>query len=132
MDELLAPATGIVSNTGLGKLKLEGIYKQAIFLAPKCYVLKDLNGKITYKVKGLMKSVNISFKDFEALLTKDVKLLKNQDKWFKSLSEGNIKILEQLYTLRVTDNKRKLEFNENNNLVKTIPFNISNSGKIIK
>lgn len=111
MDELLAPATGIVSNTGLGKLKLEGIYKQAIFLAPKCYVLKDLNGKITYKVKGLMKSVNISFKDFEALLTKDVKLLKNQDKWFKSLSEGTISVLEQSYTLQQTDNKRELIFN---------------------
>ena len=36
------------------------------------------------------------------LLTKDYKLTFNQNKWFKSLSEANIKIVDQIYTLQVT------------------------------
>jgi DNA polymerase elongation subunit (family B) len=99
---------GIVSNSGLGKLKLEGIFKRAIFLAPKCYCLQDLDGKITYKVKGLMKNVPLTFKDFEALLLKDAFLDKSQTKWFKDLGKGVISVLEQSYTLRQTDNKREL------------------------
>lgn len=78
MDKLYP---GMVSNTGLGKLKLEGIFSQSIFLAPKVYCLIDLNGNLTYKVKGLKKDVKLTFKDFESLLTKDNKLTKQQDKW---------------------------------------------------
>jgi hypothetical protein len=32
----------------------------------------------------------------------------NQSKWFRSVSEANIKILEQTYELKVTGNKREL------------------------
>ena len=71
----------MVSSNGLGKLKLEGIFSQTIFLAPKVYCLIDLNGNLTYKVKGLKKDVKLTFKDFESLLTKDNKLTKQQDKW---------------------------------------------------
>lgn len=129
MNELLAP--GIISNTGLGKLKLEGLYKKAIFLAPKCYALMDLQPScnLTYKIKGLMKSVDITMKDFEALLTKDVKLLKNQDKWFKDLSKGSIRVIEQSYTLQQTDNKRQLLY-DNNILVNTQPYKIKEIDKI--
>jgi len=32
---------------------------------------------------------------------------KTQIKWRKHIEEGNISVIEQLYTLKVTDNKRK-------------------------
>jgi hypothetical protein len=38
-DNPLDPS--LVSDTELGKLKLEGIYDQAVFLAPKVYALKN-------------------------------------------------------------------------------------------
>lgn len=67
--------------------------------------------------------------DLESLLHKDRKLEFNQDKWFKSLFNGTITINEQLYTLKVTSNKRQLVY-KNNTLINTIPY-ISNSDKTI-
>ncbi len=126
---------GIVSSSGLGKLKLEGIFNKAIFLAPKCYVLQDLDGNLTYKVKGLMKNVSLTMKDFESLLIKDSFLLKNQEKWSKSISDGSIKVLQQSYTLRQTDNKRELIFGNDSlafarlqqSLIATKPYTITES-----
>jgi len=58
---------GMVSNSGLGKLKLESVSSKAIFLAPKVYYLEDLNGNvITSKVKGLKKDVTLTKDEFEA------------------------------------------------------------------
>jgi hypothetical protein len=62
--------------------------------------------------------------DFESLLFKDSYLEKYQNKWTKDLSEGHIKVLNQMYTLKVTDNKRELVF-ENNKLINTIPFKMN-------
>jgi hypothetical protein len=56
------------------------------------------------------------------LLTKDYKLTFNQNKWFKSLSEANIKIVDQIYTLQVTGNKRKLIYDINDRLINTSSF----------
>jgi hypothetical protein len=44
-------------------------------------------------------------KDFEFLLNKDALLQKQQTKWIRNLSKGHISLLEQVYTLKVTDNK---------------------------
>jgi len=45
-----------ISNTILGKMKLEGIYDKAIFLAPKLYALENTkNGESIIKIKGLNK-----------------------------------------------------------------------------
>ena len=55
-----------------------------------------------------------------------------QSKWLKFLSEGNIKIRKDLYTLKVTDNKRKLVFNENNKFIDTTPYIINKNKEIIK
>lgn len=92
-DQMNELYPGIVSNTGLGKLKLETISKKAIFLAPKCYALETLDGSFICKVKGLTKDVTLSLSDFETLLIKDSVLVKNQTKWYKSLSEGMISVL---------------------------------------
>lgn len=51
-------------------------------------------------------------KDFEQLLYKDVFITKSQTKWMRNLNEGEIKLLDQVYTLKVTDNKRKLLYNK--------------------
>lgn len=118
MDKLYP---GIVNSKGLGKLKLEGVFRKAIFLAPKCYALEDLDGKLTYKVKGLIKNVAISFNEFESLLHKDSFIEKSQSKWYKSLSEGTISVLQQSYTLRQTDNKRELIF-DNGKVINSKPY----------
>ena len=49
-----------------------------------------------------------------------------QSKMYKNLNQGNITILNQIYTLKVTDNKRKIIYNEGifNN---TEPYKIGNS-----
>jgi DNA polymerase elongation subunit (family B) len=45
---------GFISNTELGKLKLEGVYDKAFFLAPKVYALKNKDEEII-KIKGLLR-----------------------------------------------------------------------------
>jgi len=49
---------------------------------------------------------------------------KTQSKWFRNLSEGQINILEQVYTLKVTENKRQLIY-KNNKLIGTKAFKIN-------
>jgi hypothetical protein len=44
----------------------------------------------------------------------------------KFLNKGQIEVLEQVYTLQVTDNKRKLIYNKNNKLISTKAFKINN------
>jgi len=126
-----------ISSTILGKLKLEGIYDKTLFLAPKVYALENsLIGESITKIKGLTKESiinnNITLDSLELLLNKDYKLVFNQNKWFKHISNANISVLKQLYTLQVTGNKRKLIYDKNDKLINTIPFylvdsNIDNS-----
>jgi len=113
-----------ISPSELGKLKLEGIYDRAIFLAPKVYALQNQDGLIV-KIKGLSKkaiiSNNITIDTLEALLVKDSHIQINQPKWFRSLSKGAISILNQIYDLKVTGNKRELIYKDGV-LVDTKPF----------
>lgn len=97
-----------LSETILGKLKLENVCTKAIFLAPKLYCLKTGDDKVIYKVKGLKHEIAMTMNDFELLLNKNTTLEKTQEKWMKNLSEGHIKLLNSIYTLKVTDNKRRL------------------------
>ena len=48
----------------------------------------------------------------------------------KNLSSGYISVKNELYTLKVTDNKRKLIY-ENNKLIGTVPFVINKNKEII-
>jgi hypothetical protein len=48
----------------------------------------------------------------------------------KNLSSGYISVINELYTLKVTDNKRKLIY-ENNKLIGTVPFVINKNKEII-
>jgi hypothetical protein len=121
----------MIDDKILGKLKLEHICKKAIFLAPKVYCLLTESDEFIHKVKGLSHDINLTFEDFENLLVKDVLIEKTQTKWFRKLSEGKINLLNELYTLKVNDNKRELIYDENNKLVGTKAYKID-FYKIIK
>ena len=120
----------LVSSTELGKLKLEHVLKKGIFIAPKVYCLVTEDNQFIYKVKGLNKNVTLTLSDFESLLNKDFKLEREQIKWFKSLDESTITLKSQLYSLKVTGNKRELIYDSNNKFVDTKPFVIDNNKKI--
>lgn len=108
----------------LGKMKLEYIFEESIFLASKVYG-GHIQGedKDICKVKGFKNKVAVS--KLKSLLSKNEKITLSHDKWFRNFEAGNITVQEQPYILRVTDNKRKLIFDENNILVKTEPYIIN-------
>ena len=121
----------LVNEKILGQMKLENVINKAIFLSPKVYCLVTEASKLIFKVKGLSHKTEMTFNDYESLLIKDSFLQRFQTKWFKNLSKGHISILEQIYTLKVTDNKRKLIY-ENNKLVRTVPYIIDSDKKLDK
>ena len=84
------------------------------------------------KIKGLIKNSlnNITFDMLLSLLHKDNFLELEQEKWYKSLENANIEVLKQIYTLKVTDNKRKLIY-KNNILIDTEPYIINEKKEII-
>ena len=114
----------LISETILGKLKLEMIAKKAIFLAPKVYSLLSINDELKSKVKGLTHDniIKLNINDFESLLSKDSLLEFKQNKWYKNLNESTINIKEQIYTLKINSNKRQLIYDKNNKLTATKPI----------
>ena len=116
----------LVSETELGKFKLEYIAKRAVFLGPKFYILELEDGGLVVKVKGLNSAIRstLSFDDFTSLLHRDSRLEVSQEKWFRSMEEGSITIKEQLYSLMVTASKRKLEYSDDGYLIKTTPYTL--------
>jgi len=116
-----------ISPTILGALKLEGIYDKALFLAPKFYALENLTtGEKIIKIKGLKNEVfkDISLDSLIPLLTKGEKLNFQQNKWFKSFDQATISIIDTVYSLRVTDNKRELIYSYDNILIGTRPLKL--------
>lgn len=115
----------------LGQMKLEYFASKAVYLAPKVYYAITNTGTIC-KIKGFNSSIikkmdkdkTLNFKDFEELLYKENKLYLNQEKWYKNISEGNISIKKEIYTLTVTSGKRELIYNPENKFVDTKPLNI--------
>ena len=95
-------------GTALGQMKLEHTVNKAIFLAPKVYGLVDIDGNEIIKVKGINHDVanELHIEDLESLLVKDSSREFTQEKWYKKQIEGEIKIQDTLYTLKVTSNKR--------------------------
>ena len=106
IDKLLNP---ILVGSALGQLKLEHVITRAVFLAPKVYGFITENGDEVIKVKGVTQDVasDIHINDLEHLLIKDSHKIFNQQKWYKSLTKGEIGIHDVLYNLKVTSNKRE-------------------------
>jgi len=121
----------LISSTELGLMKLENVLTDTIFLSPKVYYLLTKDGKIIYKIKGLSHDIELTLEDFISLLFKETFLKKIQSKWRKNLSKGTISVLDQIYTLKITDNKRKLIYNNNNKLIGTTPYVINDLKQII-
>lgn len=107
----------------LGQLKLEAIFEKIVYIAPKVYGGILENGEELIKIKGAKKKIN--FYELEKLLIKNEKLNINQEKWFKKIDIRTILVKNEMYTLVVTNNKRKLIYNEINQLISTEPFIIN-------
>jgi hypothetical protein len=111
----------------LGQMKLEHIFDDVAFLSPKMY--GGINKDYEYtKIKGLKNP--IEFKQLKSLLIKNSKIEVNQEKWYSDISEGIFHVKDEIYTLMVTENKRKLLFDENNVFYDTIPFHLTD-GQIV-
>jgi hypothetical protein len=111
-------------GNNLGQFKLEHVIKKAVFLAPKVYALITEDGQEIIKVKGLKHDVisRLTFSDIEALLIKDSSREFHQEKWFKSIIDGQITTSDMIYTLKSTSNKRLHIYNEGV-FTNTKPFN---------
>jgi len=109
----------LIDAKTLGKLKIEYICKKAIFLAAKLYCLEKEDNNIITKVKGLKDTTTLNYNDFDNLLNKNFIIERSHKKWYRQLTESKINILEQIYSIKVTDNKRELIYNKKDKL---IPF----------
>jgi hypothetical protein len=98
-----------IDSAILGKLKLEHVFKEGIFVMPKVYFLELEDGSTVAKCKG-----------FPGKLTKAqyLELLGGKaqhlevTKWSRSLAESYVKIeAKRPYDLRFTFNKRQQVFN---------------------
>jgi hypothetical protein len=118
------PLPSDMVGNALGQFKLEHVIKKAVFLAPKVYALITEDGQEIIKVKGLKQDVisKLSFSEIEALLIKDSTRELNQEKWFKSIINGEITTSDMIYTLKSTSNKRLHIYNEGV-FTNTKPFN---------
>lgn len=115
-------------GTELGKMKDEGTFKEAVFIAPKVYGGITESNDMIIKVKGLKES--ISYWQLKTLLYVDnVKI--SQSKWYKNFSEATINVLDQIYTLRATENKRELIKDSVGKIIDTRPYQLLN-GELVK
>lgn len=116
-------------GTGIGLMKLENTLQEGTFIAPKVYGGILNNNNSFTKVKGFKN--NVDYAKLKTLLNKDVKKLElSQEKWFRSIEEGNITIKDQIYSLQVTESKRQIVYSDDK-LISTIPFTINNNKEII-
>ena len=112
----------------IGQFKLEHKINKAVFLAPKTYGFIDKDGKQIIKIKGLSTKVTDQF-DFDTmwlLLEKGSSQVFKQKKWMKKVIQGNIRIVDQLYHLKITSNKRNYIYNSNNIFTSTKPLYYKN------
>ena len=111
-----------ISETVLGKLKLEKVLSKFVGVGPKFYGGVDaFNGKEFSKVKGFSSSLTIN--QLESLLIKGNSLSLDQSKWYRDYKNSNVFIKNTTYYSKLTGNKRISVFDHNNLLVNTKPYN---------
>ena len=115
----------LVSNTELGKFKLEYVFKEAVFLGPKMYAGVTTDNKYISKVKGFKDAGSITFEDMKSLLHKNGSLKLSHSKWFRNLFQSEISIKEQIYNLQKTSMKREFVYDENGIAINTKPYKIN-------
>ena len=65
------------------------------------------------------------------MLYKDSFLEKSQIKWKINLNKAQIALINEIYTLKVNDNKRKLIYNDSGKLIATKAYKINSNKDII-
>jgi hypothetical protein len=111
----------------LGKIKLEFIYKEAVFLTSKVYSGKfdvlDENGVITEKTNTKAKGLtsHVSFDDLKMLLNENEVIKIVNPKIIRDEISGKIILLRDIFTLSATRNKNNLVY-EKGILTGSIPF----------
>lgn len=123
----------------LGQMGFEGHFAQGVFIAPKLYAL-TLDGYSnetdpvkrkrlsSVTIKGLKLDSSgqspVSFDQVMELLQKDHRIRIHQDVWHRNLELANIKVVDSLYSMMVTDNKRELVYNTSDKFVDTKPYTL--------
>ena len=115
------------SSNKLGDFKLEKVCKEMTFIAPKVYGGIDINDNEFTKVKGYKN--NLPYSELKSLLNLDNVIKLEHSKFNKNIIDGNIKVINELYTLQITDSKREIIF-ENGKFEYTKPY-IINDEKIV-
>lgn len=107
-------------GSGLGQLKLENISDKGIFLSPKVYALHNESdpSKDILKAKGLKSNI-ITFKDYETLLNKSQVFRTTQEKWFRDITEGTIKLINMTTMVRINEGKRVIITDLEDNFIDT-------------
>jgi hypothetical protein len=87
-----------ISSNELGKMKLEYIINEGIYISPKFYGIKTENGKEIIKTKGISKG-KFNYDDLERLY-KGEDLTVTTTVFKKNLSKGTINIKDVEYTIK--------------------------------
>ena len=116
----------------LGQFKLECIYEEAVFLAPKVYggIIRNEDGTFRQvsKVKGYKDIVDYPI--LKSLLSKDEVVNLKHEKWFRDTVYSKITIKETIYKLTISDSKR-VNCYLGDEFIGTIPFIINENKEII-
>lgn len=113
----------------LGIIVLERKYEEAVFLAPKAYsgtyweknkTTGETELKENTKVKGYINK--LPFNEIKSLLNQDSSLNLSHEKWIRNVQSGEITIKDQIYTLKVNNNKSNLIYDNDGMLIGNKPF----------
>lgn len=105
----------------LGQFKLEYKFDEAVFLSPKVYggIFSDQE---IVRIKGLKNPIKLT--KLKSLIKKGSSVSCPNQKWYKNLSQGQILIRDEIYTLTINDSKRELIYDTNNNFTDTRPIKL--------
>lgn len=81
----------------LGDMKLEHIIQEGIFIAPKTYALKTVEGRLITKAKGV--NIPLTWQNYVDLLQGNTLNLQQQY-WKRDLIGGTVNIIDQNYSLK--------------------------------
>lgn len=113
-----------ISETELGKYKLEDTCTKAIFIAKKVYYLKTLKNKEIKKVKGF-KNKSLTFEDYNGLNIDEITELRQKSLMFYRtfnnirIEEEQERTLKKVLTSRKFNNKGSSPFNNIEEFEKT-------------
>jgi hypothetical protein len=69
---------------------MQNTFKRVLFIAPKMYYLEDINGKVTFKVKGVSTlNVNIGYERLLEYFKTNTPIKFTNQTQFTSVKDGN-------------------------------------------